>query len=74
MNYEVIGLIASIFVLVSFIPRKIKLIRSINVVGCIIWIIYGLFTGALSVWIMNFLVMIIHLFHLIKDNKEHNEI
>lgn len=74
MNYEVIGLIASIFVLVSFIPKEIRLIRCINIIGCIIWVIYGLLIEALSVWVMNFLVMIIHLFHLIKDNKEHNEI
>ena len=69
MGYEIIGLCASIFVLISFIPKNIKVIRCINIVGCIIWIIYGVITGALSVWIMNLLVMIVHLIHLLKNKK-----
>lgn len=69
MNYEIIGLIASAFVLISFIPKDIKLIRCINIVGCIVWIIYGILIGALSVWLMNLLVMIVHVYHLIKDRK-----
>lgn len=69
MNYEIIGLIASIFVLISFIPKNVKLIRIINIVGCIIWIVYGLITGALSVWIMNLLVMFVHTIHLIRNRK-----
>ena len=68
MNYEIIGFTASVFVLVSFIPKNVKWIRCINIVGCVVWIVYGIFAGALSVWIMNLLVMIVHLFHLIKDN------
>ena len=69
MGYEIIGLCASIFVLISFIPKDIKVIRCINIVGCIIWIVYGIITGALSVWIMNLLVMIVHLIHLLKNKK-----
>ena len=69
MNYEIIGLIASVFVLISFIPKDIKLIRCINIVGCIVWIIYGILIGALSVWLMNLLVMIVHIYHLIKTKK-----
>lgn len=72
MNYEIIGLIASIFVLVSFIPKEIKWIRCVNIIGCIVWIIYGILSGALSVWIMNLLVMIVHLFHLVKYSKRNN--
>ena len=40
MNYEIIGFIASLFVLLSFIPKKVKLIRIINIIGCVIWIVY----------------------------------
>ena len=69
MNYEFIGLIASLFVLVSFIPKQVKLIRIINIVGCLFWIVYGLLTGALSVWIMNALVLIVHTVHLVKSKN-----
>lgn len=69
MNYEIIGLVASIFVLTSFIPKDVKLIRCINIVGCVIWVIYGLIVHGLSVWLMNLLVMIIHIYHLIQDRR-----
>ena len=72
MNYEIIGLVASIFVLISFIPKNVKQIRIINIIGCTIWIAYGLITGALSVWIMNLLVMFVHIFHLLKNRKIKN--
>ena len=70
MNFEVIGFIASLFVMFSFIPKDSKKIRIINCVGCVAWIIYGLLSSAPSVWVMNLLVLIIHLFHLLREQKQ----
>jgi len=69
MNPEIIGLIATVLVFVSYLPKDVKWIRIINFIGCIVWIIYGVFSGALSVWLMNLLVMIVHIFHLVKYFK-----
>lgn len=40
-NTELIGIFAGIFILISFIPRKEYLIRSINIIGCVLFSIYG---------------------------------
>lgn len=70
MNSEIIGWLGSLFVLLSFIPKSIRKIRFINVIGCILWIIYGFITKAPSVYVMNFLVMALNVFHLVKDRSE----
>lgn len=63
---EVMGWIGSCFVLISFIPGNVKTIRIINAFGCIAWITYGLMNHAPSVFAMNLVVLIFHIFHLIK--------
>ena len=69
MNPEIIGLIATAIIFISYLPEDVRWIRIINFVGCIAWIIYGVMIGGLSVWLMNTLVMIVHTYHLIKDRK-----
>ena len=42
MNIEVLGTLASILVLVSFMMKSEKMIRSVNIIGAIIFVmIYG---------------------------------
>ena len=69
MNSEIIGWIGSIVLLISFIPKNVKLIRILNSVGCLIWVLYGFITRAPSVYVMNFLILGLNIFQLIK-NKE----
>ena len=38
---EIIGILAGIVVLLSFIPKELKYIRIINIMGCILFVIYG---------------------------------
>lgn len=69
MNSEIIGWFGSLLVLISFIPKNVKLIRIINAIGCVVWVIYGFITNAPSVWVMNILVMLLNLYHLIRNKK-----
>lgn len=69
MNSEIIGWFGSLLVLISFIPKNVRLIRIINAVGCVVWVIYGFITHAPSVWVMNILVMLLNLYHLIGNKK-----
>lgn len=64
MNYEIIGLVASILVLISFLFNKERNIRIINILGAICFVIYGVSIGALSVWLLNSALVIIHLWKL----------
>lgn len=64
---EIIGIIATIFVLIGFMRKDAKYIRAINIIGAILFVIYGFLIESLSTWILNGLLIIIHTIFLIKD-------
>ncbi len=66
MNYEVIGVCASIIVLISFLLKGEEKIRIVNLVGAILFVIYGLLIHAFSVWFLNSVLVLVHLYKLIK--------
>lgn len=72
-NVEVIGLIATLFVLASFLTSGEKNIRIINIVGALIFVAYGLMIGAVSVWLLNGILFIIHIYKLIKLSRAANK-
>lgn len=61
---EILGLIATLFVLISFLFKNLLVVRCINIVGCICFVIYGAILGAWSVWILNGVLMIVHIVYL----------
>lgn len=67
--YEVIGVLASIMVLISFIMNGEKKIRIINIFGATLFVIYGLLINAFSVWFLNGALLLLHIYKLIKLNK-----
>lgn len=64
---EIVGIVATLFVLISFLFKKLVIVRCINIVGCIIFVIYGALIGAWSVWILNGALGIIHVVYLVTD-------
>ena len=68
MNYEVLGILASVFVLISFLFKKERSIRLVNIFGAIIFVIYGLLINALSIWLLNGILIFIHLYYLLKED------
>lgn len=66
MKDEWLGLVASTFVLVSFLMTNQIKTRMINMVGCIAFVIYGILLPSYSTAIMNGGVFIVHVVFLIK--------
>jgi len=66
---ELIGIVASVFVLVSFLMKDIRVIRTIGIVACIVFVLYGLLLGALSIWLLNGILIFVHLYYLIRARK-----
>jgi hypothetical protein len=66
MNFEILGTLASIIVLISFLMKSEKKIRLVNIVGAIIFVIYGIGINAFSVWFLNGSLCLVHLYRLIK--------
>lgn len=69
MNYEIIGTMASIMVLLSFLMVGEKKIRLINIIGALMFVAYGLLINAFSVWFLNGALVIIHLYKIKKEVK-----
>lgn len=61
---EIIGILAGLVVLLSFIPRELKYIRIINILGCILFVIYGIGIGSISIWLTNGILGLIHIYRL----------
>jgi hypothetical protein len=66
MNYEIIGLIGTLFVLISFAQTDILKIRAINLVGALLFVAYGILIGSVSNWLLNGIIVIIQVYKLIK--------
>jgi len=74
MEYpEIIGILAGIFVLISFKLSGERKIRLVNIVGALLFVIYGIMIGSISIWLLNVLLIIIHGFKLIKLGKNEGE-
>ena len=66
MNIEIWGYISMVFVLVSMLMKNMKLLRIINSISCVMFIIYGIALGAYPIILLNTLVILINVFRLIK--------
>lgn len=63
---EAIGVVATIFVLISFLFNNPKQIRIVNIIGAILFVVYGLLIQAFSVWLLNGALIAIHIYYLLK--------
>jgi hypothetical protein len=67
---EIIGYIASLLVLVSFLMRNVNKLRIVNTIGCMVFIIYGILLGwSIPIIITNAAIVLINGYYLLKRNK-----
>lgn len=64
---EILGIIATLFIVIAFAMNSKKLIRIFDTIGAILFIIYGILIGSLSVWLLNGILVIINIYKLIKE-------
>ena len=66
---EDIGYLASLFVLVSFLMKDIKKLRIINMVGCCMFVWYGvLLDFSIPIIVTNSIIALINTYYLLKPN------
>lgn len=63
---EWLGLIASAFILISFLFSNQIKTRMINAVGCVVFVVYGFLLPAYSTAFMNLALLVVHAVFLIK--------
>nr|WP_042241849.1 hypothetical protein [Jejuia pallidilutea] len=70
---EYIGYLASFMVLVSFAMKTIKTLRMFNMLGCILFIIYGFLMPTLRIGlpiiIANMAIFFVNLYYLVRKKK-----
>ncbi|MCU7614492.1 uroporphyrinogen decarboxylase [Chryseobacterium sp. GMJ5] len=66
-----IGYAASLFIVLSFILKDLRKIRIVNLIGCICFVIYGIFSGMLwPVIIPNAIICFVQIYHLLTAKKK----
>lgn len=68
--FEWIGYSASLFIVISFIVNKLTVVRIINMIGCICFVIYGAYFEYWPVVLPNALVVLVQLYYLIFKNNQ----
>ena len=66
-SFEFIGFAGTLFVLLSFLMKDLVKVRIINIIGAILFVVYGLCIGALSTWLLNGVLILVHCWFLIKQ-------
>ncbi|WP_447951564.1 uroporphyrinogen decarboxylase [Chryseobacterium koreense] len=66
-----VGYGASFFVVLSFILKDLRKIRIVNLVGCMLFVLYGIYSNYLwPIIIPNAILCGIQVFHLAKKKSE----
>lgn len=67
---ELVGYSASAFIMGSFlVSNNIKLLRVINGIGCLLFVLYGYLIGSLPIIIPNVFIFFIQLYYLFIHKK-----
>ena len=61
---EIVGWIATFVVIGSFLVNDMLKLRSINLVGATLWLIYGIIASSYSIIFLNVVVMSIQIFKI----------
>jgi hypothetical protein len=69
MWIELIGIAATVFVLFSFLMKDLTRVRIINIIGAILFVLYGVLIGAMATWLLNGILVIVHIVCLARANK-----
>ena len=63
-NLEIVGWIATFVVIGSFLVNDMLKLRSINLMGATLWLIYGIIASSYSIIFLNVVVMSIQIFKI----------
>ena len=70
---EYVGYLASFMVLLSFTMKNVNKLRIVNMMGCVLFVVYGFLMGSirigLPIIIANAAIFSVNLFYLLKNKK-----
>lgn len=66
MNIEILGWVATLVIIVSFLVNDIKTLRTFSLIGAILWVIYGFVIQSSSIVFLNLVIVGIQVYKLYK--------
>ena len=75
---EAIGIVATLLIFVSMMfnastPKGNMLMRVLNLIGCVVFTVYGILVPAISTAILNGALVVVNAYHLIKITKQNKK-
>ncbi len=64
MATEIIGYLASFLVAISFLFKDLNIIRWVNLIGCLFFVVYGYLIGSTPVIITNVFIVLVQIYYL----------
>lgn len=69
MLVEILGIVASLFVISAFLFKNVKVIRLLDAVGALLYVIYGILIHSYANILLNTVLIVVQIYHLYKLNK-----
>ncbi len=69
MLVEILGIVASLFVISAFLFKNVKIIRLLDAVGALLYVIYGVLIHSYANILLNTVLIAVQIYHLYKLNK-----
>jgi uncharacterized protein with PQ loop repeat len=66
MNTDILGYVAMGLSILSFTLQKQRFIRTVNLIACSVWVVYGYMINNNPTIIVNILVCLVHVYWFIK--------
>ena len=66
MNIEILGWVATLIIIVSFLVNDIKTLRTVSLIGAILWVIYAFVIQSSSIVFLNLVIVGIQIYKLYK--------
>jgi len=70
MLVEILGIVASLFVISAFLFKNVKIIRLLDAVGALLYVIYGILIHSYANILLNTVLIVVQIYHLHKLNKK----
>ena len=70
MFVEILGIVASSFVISAFLFKNVKIIRLLDAVGALLYVIYGILIHSYANILLNTVLIAVQIYHLHKLNKK----
>ena len=61
---EVLGIVASLFIICAFLFKDVKIIRILDTIGAILYVVYGVLIHSYANILLNTVLIIIQLYRL----------